>query len=101
MQIYLLADTTYNSLGVDEIAAAHVDAEAVVSSQDACSKACQVGKALDKSLCIFCRFTSGEPLSAPFPGYQHTLFLAMRLWTLIDARNRLCSMPLLPSIPKA
>ena len=30
MQVYILADTTYNSLSVDEVAAAHVNAQCVV-----------------------------------------------------------------------
>ena len=30
MQVYVLADTTYNSLSVDEVAASHVDADCVV-----------------------------------------------------------------------
>ena len=35
MQAYILADTTYNSLSVDEVAAAHVDAQCVVSDSPA------------------------------------------------------------------
>jgi hypothetical protein len=35
MQAYILADTTYNSLSVDEVAAAHVDAQCVVSASSA------------------------------------------------------------------
>ena len=35
MQAYILADTTYNSLSVDEVAAAHVDAQCVVSASPA------------------------------------------------------------------
>lgn len=31
LQIYILADTTYNSLSVDEVAAAHIGAECIVS----------------------------------------------------------------------
>jgi hypothetical protein len=30
MQAYILADTTYNPLSVDEVSAAHVDAQCVV-----------------------------------------------------------------------
>lgn len=30
LQIYLLADTSYNSLAVDEVAAAHINADAMV-----------------------------------------------------------------------
>lgn len=30
LQIYILADTSYNSLGVDEVAAAHVNADSMV-----------------------------------------------------------------------
>ena len=30
-QVYVLGDTTYNSLGVDEVAAQHVNAQCVVS----------------------------------------------------------------------
>lgn len=33
MQAYILADTTYNSLSVDEVAAAHVNAQCVVREQ--------------------------------------------------------------------
>lgn len=31
MQAFVMADTTYNSLGVDEVAAQHVNAQCVVS----------------------------------------------------------------------
>ena len=32
MQAFVMADTTYNSLGVDEVAAQHVNAQCVVGS---------------------------------------------------------------------
>ncbi len=35
MQIYILADTTYNSLSVDEVAAAHIGADCIVSCRQA------------------------------------------------------------------
>ena len=31
LQVFLMADSSYNSLGVDEVAAAHVNADAIVS----------------------------------------------------------------------
>ena len=33
-QAFVMADTTYNSLGVDEVAAQHVNAQCIVSPSD-------------------------------------------------------------------
>jgi len=38
MQVYVLADTSYNPLSVDEVAAAHVNADCVVSQLDPLSE---------------------------------------------------------------
>jgi diphthamide biosynthesis protein 2 len=40
MQVYVLADTTYNPLSIDEVAAQHVNADCVVRSVAALCKHC-------------------------------------------------------------
>lgn len=38
LQMYVLADTTFNSMSVDEVAAQHVNANCIVSSEPPCSQ---------------------------------------------------------------
>jgi hypothetical protein len=54
-----MADTTYNSVGVDEVAAQHVNAQCVVSLSSCQSMSQVIVYKAHTLVCILCLFSAG------------------------------------------